>query len=171
MGGGLRKQSRVKETSVKERELEQSHKDELMPDGDRTVDSKYLFERALIVDDSKFNRRMLAKAIEHFFNDIQQAEDGTFAVAMVEESMKANKPYDLIFMDGIMNEMGGVEAVVKIRQLGHTNMIIGLTGSILDDEAERFFQAGAQDLMLKPLLMSHVESILSGNFKFFSLLN
>jgi CheY-like chemotaxis protein len=161
MGSGIAKSKKPETEVVKERDLEQFYKDELMKGSE--ANEKFVFDRALVVDDSLFNRKMLKKTIQDFFKDIQQAEDGVDAVQMVGDSIKNNQPYDIIFMDSIMTTMGGIEATAKIRQLGFTNMIIAVTGTILDDEVNQFQQAGAQDVMLKPLLMSHVESILSGN--------
>lgn len=143
------------EQEVNERDLEKEQEKELSG-----RDNPFAFKKALVVDDSKFNRRMLGKTIQCYFAQIDHAEDGLQAIELVKESMNAGAAYDIIFMDSIMPNMDGIEATAKIRELGFKNMIIGITGTIINDEVERFQAAGAHDVLLKPLLLSHVESIL-----------
>lgn len=116
--------------------------------------------RALVVDDSKFNRRMLGKTIEIFFSDIDFAENGLEAVNMVTLAQDSHNDYSIIFMDSMMPVMGGIEATGKVRELGFAGMIVGVTGDITAEDNARFLDSGVNDVMLKPLLLPHVESIL-----------
>jgi len=120
------------------------------------------YGRALVVDDSKFNRKVLGKTIENFFTHIDQAENGLEALNLTTTAIENGDEYTVIFMDSLMPVMGGIEATAKIRALGFTNMIIGVTGDITAEDNERFLACGVNDVMLKPLLLSHVESILLG---------
>lgn len=118
--------------------------------------------RALVVDDSKFNRRMLGKTIEVFFTDIDFAENGLEAIDKVTLAQEAHNDYSIIFMDSMMPVMGGIEATGRVRALGFAGMIVGVTGDITAEDNARFKDSGVNDVMLKPLLLSHVESILIG---------
>jgi CheY-like chemotaxis protein len=118
--------------------------------------------RALVVDDSKFNRRMLGRTIEGFFNDVDFAENGLEAVNMVRTALEAHNEYSIIFMDSMMPVMGGIEATSQVRGLGFSGMIVGVTGDITVEDNARFLESGVNDVMLKPLLLPHVESILIG---------
>jgi CheY-like chemotaxis protein len=122
--------------------------------------------RALVVDDSKFNRKILGKTIEVFFSDIDFAENGLEAINMVTIALESNNDYSIIFMDSMMPVMGGIEATGKIRELGFAGMIVGVTGDITAEDSKRFLDVGVNDVMLKPLLLPHVESILIGKWKF-----
>ena len=141
---------------VNERDLQEYYTDQTEPN------RKLKYDRALVVDDSRFNRKMLGKTIDDFFEEVTYAEDGLEAIKHVEESIKNKKPFDIIFMDSIMPNMGGIEATAKIRGLGYLSLIIGVTGDITEEDAEKFVQCGVNDVMLKPLLLPHVESILIG---------
>jgi CheY-like chemotaxis protein len=58
--------------------------------------------------------------------------------------------------------MGGIEATSQVRGLGFSGMIVGVTGDITVEDNARFLESGVNDVMLKPLLLPHVESILIG---------
>mmetsp|Transcript_4384 Transcript_4384/g.7478 ORF Transcript_4384/g.7478 Transcript_4384/m.7478 type:complete len:196 (+) Transcript_4384:203-790(+) len=171
MGGGSSKPS--KETPKRE----SSENDVLMSSSVSKVNERDLIEyyeqqlettgrqsdkhgRALVVDDSRFNRRMLGRTIETFFTDVDFAENGLEAVNMVRIAVEAHNAYSIIFMDSMMPVMGGIEATSKVRELGFTGMIVGVTGDITVGDNARFLESGVNDVMLKPLLLPHVESIL-----------
>jgi len=157
MGAIISKGSQNREMSkVNERDLVEYYENEM---GDHHV---IKFPRALVVDDSKFNRKMLSRTINDFFEDVVLAEDGTDAVDIIKSSIDNNAPFDIIFMDSIMPKMGGIEATAKIRELGYTSLVIGVTGDITEEDEEKFVACGVNDVMLKPLLLPHVESILIG---------
>lgn len=151
-----RKERNDSTNKVNERDLNEYYESE-MEDSRLTK-----YKRALVVDDSKFNRKMLSRTINPFFDDVVLAEDGAEAVALIQSSIQNNTPYDIIFMDSIMPVMGGIEATAKIRELGYASLIIGVTGDITEEDAEKFVKCGVNDVMLKPLLLPHVESILIG---------
>lgn len=70
----------------------------------------------------------------------------------------AKAVYDLILMDNIMMTMGGLEATKEIRGLGYRGLIIGATGNIMPDDIELFLEAGANDVLGKPLSLQDLES-------------
>ena len=162
MGGIITRRGKERNDShskVNERDLNDYYESEM----EESHLQKY--KRALVVDDSRFNRKMLSRTINDFFEEIILAEDGEEAVAMVNASIENNAPYDIIFMDSIMPNMGGIEATARIRELGYGSLIIGVTGDITEEDAETFVKCGVNDVMLKPLLLPHVESILIGIYK------
>ena len=72
--------------------------------------------KALIVDDAKISRLITRKIIEKAFTS-DEAENGLIAVSKYGEAIATGAPYDIIFMDIVMPEMDGREAVKKIREL------------------------------------------------------
>lgn len=172
MGGGKSKAAKVHDSvddkfdahmssvvkGVNERDLVEFYEHQLEKTG-RQSDKH---GRALVVDDSKFNRKILGKTIEVFFSDIEFAENGLEAVNKVTIAMEASDDYSIVFMDSMMPIMDGIEATGKIRALGFEGMIVGVTGDITAEDNARFMASGVSDVMLKPLLLPHVESILIG---------
>lgn len=147
-------------SKVNERDLIEYYEHQL----DKTGRESDKHGRALVVDDSKFNRKILGKTIEVFFSDVDFAENGLEALNMVTIALESHNDYSIIFMDSMMPVMGGIESTGLIRELGFTGMIVGVTGDITAEDNKRFLDSGVNDVMLKPLLLPHVESILLGKF-------
>ena len=72
--------------------------------------------RVLIVDDSSYQRYLIAKALEGIFSP-DQAADGREAVALYLAALEAGTPYDLVVMDILMPELNGHDALASIRRL------------------------------------------------------
>jgi CheY-like chemotaxis protein len=119
----------------------------------------------LIVDDSKLNRRFLARAIEKNLKTIYddrkfdvsaylsavEAEDGTEAVALTKAFLSEGNCFDAIFMDNIMIQMHGPFAAIEIRKLGFCGAILGVTGNVMDDDIQAYLRAGANNVLKKPV--------------------
>ncbi len=72
--------------------------------------------RALIVDDAEMSRRITRRIISKVFI-CDDAENGLIAVSKYREAIESGAPYDVVFMDIVMPEMDGKEAVKTIREL------------------------------------------------------
>lgn len=70
---------------------------------------------ALIVDDSEISRRVTARIIDKVFC-YDEAENGLVAVNKYKNAHESGVPFDIVFMDIVMPEMDGKEAVQKIRE-------------------------------------------------------
>ena len=125
--------------------------------------------KCLLVDDSQTNRRMLGKLLGARGHICEEAADGSIAVEMVTENLKlmaqsesadetdiSKRKYDAIFMDVVMPVMNGLIATAKIRKLGYTGLIVGLTGNALRKDQEEFKEAGASFVLTKPLKMAEL---------------
>ena len=91
---------------------------------------KFIFDKFLIVDDSKLNRRMMEKILSPFANSISVAEDGAQAVEIVKENMNStDRMFDVIFMDSLMPNMNGIEATkIILGELKYQAPVIAVTG-------------------------------------------
>lgn len=116
----------------------------------------------LIVDDSNVNSKMLANCLKHLFHEIKFASDGLLAIEAVKISMKANHAYDFIFMDYEMPNMNGVEATRQIRALGYVGPIIGITGHFLPEQMNSFRDAGATEVLVKPVNIDAIQACITG---------
>jgi len=103
----------------------------------------------LIVDDNEFNLKVASGLLELMEIKAETADSGFEAIEMVQK-----KDYDIIFMDHMMPEMDGIEAMHKIRALDvkYSNMIIiALTANAANNAREMFLEQGFDDFLSKPI--------------------
>lgn len=102
----------------------------------------------LVVDDSRFMRIVLTKALQELgFTNISEALDGRDAIQKLSES-----PYELMLLDMEMPEMNGVEVLAaknadpKLKEVP----AIVISASEHVDLAVKCIEAGAEDYLVKP---------------------
>ena len=109
-------------------------------------------KRVLLVDDNKLNREILKEVLIDHGLLVEEANDGSKAVAAV----KANEPgyYHVVLMDIEMPVMDGFEATMNIRKLPNrirANIpIIALTANAVPENRESATVAGMDDFLVKP---------------------
>jgi CheY-like chemotaxis protein len=81
--------------------------------------------------------------------------------AAAAAAVVAPSVYDLILMDYQMPRMDGPTAITRIRRLGYTGKIVGLTGNVLDSDKEFMRTAGANHVLSKPVQHTDFETIIS----------
>jgi two-component system KDP operon response regulator KdpE len=106
--------------------------------------------RILIVDDEPQLRRALRRALEGHGYAVSEAEDGVGALA----EFQAFKP-DVVLLDLVLPDMGGVEVCRELRQ-NHQTPIIVL--SVLGDEQTKIaaLDQGADDYLTKPFAIGEL---------------
>lgn len=106
--------------------------------------------KVLVVDDNAVNRKIARIFLQSYGLEIAEAESGAAAIALVRQTC-----YDIIFMDHMMPEMDGIEAVQIIRsecgENGTRPVIIALTANAMEGVRETFLENGFQDFITKPL--------------------
>lgn len=106
--------------------------------------------RVLVVDDNLVNRKVARGFLRPYGFIIDEAESGRKSIECVRETK-----YDIIFMDHMMPEMDGIEAVQLIRsecgENGTLPVIIALTANAMEGVREMFLENGFQDFITKPL--------------------
>ncbi len=119
----------------------------------------------MIVDDSKFTRKMLSDILtEKGHQIVGEAENAEEAVELYERL----KP-DLVTLDIIMPEVEGTDAISALKAMIRVNpkarvVIVSAMGQ--QEVVEECIQAGARDFIVKPIQPSNVvgvvESLLKG---------
>ena len=114
--------------------------------------------RALIVDDSRYQRHLILQALAGLF-EIEEAEDGQQAIDLFTAARDAGRPFDLVVMDILMPVLDGHEALAGIRRLesqagvAEDGRTLAIMLSSLDDPANMLraqFDSGAQAYVTKP---------------------
>lgn len=106
--------------------------------------------KVLVVDDNAVNRKIAKIFLQSYGLEITEAESGAAAIGLVRRTC-----YDIIFMDHMMPEMDGIEAVRIIRsecgENGRRPAIIALTANAMEGVRKTFLENGFQDFITKPL--------------------
>ena len=108
--------------------------------------------KILVVDDAVFMRRMLSDILKEGGYEVAgEAANGKEAV----DQYGLVKP-DLVTMDIIMPEMGGIEAVKEIIENDDSAKILMVSAMGQQQLVVEAIQAGAKDFVVKPFEASRV---------------
>jgi len=111
--------------------------------------------KVLIVDDTKILRKMLMDILIEFCNvkedNIFMATDGLQGVS----EYKRLRP-DVVFLDILMPNLNGKEAVKEIIQINPDANIIMCTSDGASGVVKECISAGAKDYLVKPLMPQRV---------------
>lgn len=100
----------------------------------------------LLVEDNYFNRLVVQNTLQYYNCEVTEAENGLEAVEILK-----NRTFDIILMDIQMPIMGGIEAVLIIRnELNLSTPIIALTANAFKTEIDKCKKAGMNDYVVKP---------------------
>ena len=111
----------------------------------------------LIVDDVETNIYVAVGLMKLYKLQIDTAMSGKEAI----NKIKKGKMYDIIFMDHMMPEMDGIEAVKIIRDMGYTAPIIALSANAVFGQADIFKQNGFDDFLSKPIDIRLLNGVLN----------
>ena len=121
--------------------------------------------RVLLCDDNTINQKVALRLLQQMGYRADLAANGVEALAALDR-----QPYDLIFMDVMMPEMGGLEATRLIRQrqrepcrFPHYKsplIIIAMTASAMQGDREKCLAAGMDDYIAKPVRLEDVRAII-----------
>jgi CheY-like chemotaxis protein len=90
--------------------------------------------------------------------EVIYAENGLLGI----EKLSENPDVDMVLMDVMMPEMGGIEATQEIRKIAQfKNLpIIMLTAKAMKGDREKCLEAGASDYITKPVDTDHLLSVM-----------
>ncbi len=116
--------------------------------------------RALVVDDEPMNLVVATGIFREYKMHIDTAASGKEAI----EKYRKND-YDIVFMDHMMPEMDGVEAMKRLKELasdqGRVLRIIALTANAISGARERFLHEGFDEFISKPIHINEFERTVS----------
>ncbi len=104
----------------------------------------------LLVDDNQVNQRVASMILQKVNCIVHIANNGQEAIDKVIE---AQGKYDLVLMDIQMPVMDGITATkeIKLKNLPHQPPIVAMTAYSLEEDKERFLEAGVDDYLPKPI--------------------
>ncbi len=118
--------------------------------------------RVLVVDDSHETLGFFTRTLMGFGITCDTVDNGAVAVEMAQRAHNRRKPYDIIFVDYLMEGLDGIETSRRIRQMTgqstHIIMVSMLDWSNIENEARAVGVAG---FLNKPLFQSAIFNLIN----------
>jgi two-component system chemotaxis response regulator CheY len=105
--------------------------------------------KALVVDDSKAVRMILAKILKEIGFEVREAANGKEALEVIEVEKTAVK---LVLADWNMPEINGLELLKRLRQAPELSslVVVMVTTETELDQMAAALEAGANEYVMKP---------------------
>lgn len=100
------------------------------------TDSK---QQVLVVDDDLLTRMLMKRMLTRMGCDVTTAENGELALEQILQSKPPEdttsesdqKRFAVVFMDNQMPVLSGLKTIARLRELGRTDFVVGVTGVYL----------------------------------------
>jgi len=112
--------------------------------------------KVMVVDDVAANLIVARGFLKQYGLEAEAYNNGFDAITKVEEG----NTYDIIFMDHMMPDIDGVEAMQKIRAMGYTRPIVAFTANVMTDQIEEFMKGGFDGFISKPIQAKQLNDVL-----------
>jgi CheY-like chemotaxis protein len=129
-----------------------------------STNSRDEHQLVLVVDDVLTNSKMLVRLLERAGHKCLVASDGEEAIEAFEanqadlRSGATSTPIHTVLMDFEMPRMNGPDATKRLRELGCTAHIFGVTGNVLAEDVALFKASGADYVLYKPINLPAIDS-------------
>ncbi|KAA1051260.1 two-component system sensor histidine kinase RcsC [Pseudocitrobacter sp. 73] len=110
----------------------------------------------LVVDDHPINRRLLADQLGTLGYQCMTANDGVDALNVLSKNH-----IDIVLSDVNMPNMDGYRLTQRIRQLGLTLPVVGVTANALAEEKQRCLESGMDSCLSKPVTLDVLKQTLA----------
>ncbi|MBP1153630.1 MULTISPECIES: CHASE3 domain-containing protein [unclassified Paenibacillus] len=132
---------------------------ETTADGRENAEHMFADKNVLLVEDDIRNVFALSSVLEKLRMNVIYADNGRDALTQLESLPEI----DLILMDIMMPEMGGLETIRQIRSIPEYEQvpIIALSAKVMAEDRQQSLEAGASDYIRKPVDLSKLLSMLA----------
>jgi PAS domain S-box-containing protein len=130
------------------------------PRPSRAKDRPRFQGRVLLAEDVPGLQMMISRLLGRLNLQVEIADDGQMACAMVEKSQAEGTPFDLILMDIQMPVMNGLQATQWLRDHEWKGPIVALTAHAMVGDRERYLNAGCDDYLSKPIQNEQLHEVL-----------
>jgi len=121
--------------------------------------------RVLLCDDNAVNQKVAHRLLQQMGYRADLAANGAEALAALDK-----QPYDLVFMDVLMPELGGLEATKIIRERQaqfplYPNykspiVVVAMTANAMQGDRDKCIAAGMDDYLAKPVRPEEVRAVI-----------
>ncbi|MFH2005420.1 MAG: response regulator [bacterium] len=117
--------------------------------------------RVLVMDDEAAVRTVARRMLERIGFAVTVAEHGQEAIALYEQALTTDRPFDAVIMDLVIDGgMGGKETMRRLLELDPNVSAIVASGYSNDDVMARYRQYGFRAVLAKPFQMSELTAAL-----------
>ena len=127
-----------------------------LPSPDSSAETNNDDMMILVVDDHPINRRLLADQLGSLGYQCMTANDGVDALNVLSKNH-----IDIVLSDVNMPNMDGYRLTQRIRQLGLTLPVVGVTANALAEEKQRCLESGMDSCLSKPVTLDVIKQTLS----------
>jgi CheY-like chemotaxis protein len=110
----------------------------------------------LVVDDVRANLYVTRGLLQFYDLHTITCESAAECIALIE----GGAVFDVIFMDHMMPEMDGTDALRALRSMGYNEPVVVLTANALLGHAEQFLHDGFDGYLSKPVRSEQLDAIL-----------
>src|SRR5262249_4402067 len=120
--------------------------------------------RVLLCDDNAINQKVALRLLQQMGYQADLAANGLEALDALDR-----QAYDLVFMDVMMPEMGGLEATRLIRERQKQRsefpnykpsiIVVAMTANAMQGDREKCLAAGMDDYIAKPVRLEDMRTI------------
>jgi two-component system chemotaxis response regulator CheY len=115
----------------------------------------------LISDDSILARKQLKDVLTSAgYNNFVEARDGKEAVTLY-----AKEKIDVVFLDIVMPQIDGIEAVKQIKAIDENANIVMVSSVGTQGQIKAAIEAGAKDFIQKPFVSNQILTVLDNIVK------
>lgn len=117
--------------------------------------------RILVIDDQAINRTVAQTLLTHMGHEVTTADGGQKGLDTARHTR-----FDLIFMDIHMPGLDGFETTKALLAEGGASTgtpIIALTASTMDEDRQKYAQAGMSDCIGKPLELDALQTVIAAH--------
>lgn len=127
----------------------------------------------MLVADDEFNNRVLLRKILEPYGEVDLVIDGQEAVDAFTLAHAENTPYDVVFMDIMMPNMDGHQAVQTMRkkeaEMGllpqdEVKVVMVTALDSAKDAMKAYYRDGCTDYVTKPITKSKIDNVLRESF-------
>jgi len=113
----------------------------------------------LLVEDSDINQMIVKEMLVKDGHQVSVCGNGAQAVSEIKDH---KNQFDLVLMDIQMPVMNGIDATIAIRAAGISAEklpIIAMTANTLKSQVDKYFDAGMQKILTKPIIHTDVRNV------------
>lgn len=117
--------------------------------------------QVLVTDDNRINLKVIKNTLEYYGLMVETASSGAEAIQLCEKIR-----YDIVFMDQMMPNMDGIEAMQRIRGIsehyavGAPGKIVVLTANAILGVRNELMEKGFDEYLSKPIQFQELERVL-----------